>query len=79
MRSLRIVACACAYAYLLWRRPLVQLLVECQTLTLQFGQIEPFFCSFALYDLGKRTKISENFYFDRNDDDVSSSYSSLPR
>jgi hypothetical protein len=55
-----------AHASLLCHRPLVQLLVECQALTLQFGQIEPFFCSFALYDLGKRTKISENFYFDRN-------------
>ncbi len=30
----------------------------------------PFFCSFALYDLGKRTKISEKFYFDRNQQSI---------
>lgn len=47
-------------------RPFLQFLVECLGLNLQFGQIEPFFCSLALYDLGKRSKISENFYFDKN-------------
>lgn len=44
----------------------MQFLIECLNLNFHFGQIEPFFCSLALYDLSKRAKISENFYFDKN-------------
>ena len=34
------------------------------------GDIEPFFCSGCLYDISKKTKISENWFFDGNSPDT---------
>ena len=57
----------------------VQLQVTPRKISFALGNFEPFYGVLALYDMAKKVKISENFYFDVNDDDVSSSYSSLPR
>jgi hypothetical protein len=45
--------------------------VEPKELTFNLGNVEPFFCTMALYDLNKKTRISENFYYDINTDDNS--------
>lgn len=57
----------------------MQLLVTPRKISFALGNFEPFYGVLALYDMAKKVKISENFYFDVNDDDVSSSFSSLPR
>lgn len=41
-----------------------KLLVECSDLRFKLGDVEPFFCTLAMYDLAKRQRISENFYFE---------------
>jgi hypothetical protein len=48
----------------------VQLLITPRKLSFALGNFEPFYGVLALYDMAKRVKISENFYFDVNDDDV---------
>lgn len=40
--------------------------VEPKLLRFQAGELEPFFCSLALYDSTTRKKISETFHFHRN-------------
>ncbi|ELR16168.1 Dedicator of cytokinesis [Acanthamoeba castellanii str. Neff] len=49
----------------------VQLLVTPRKISFALGNFEPFYGVLALYDMAKKVKISENFYFDVNDDDVS--------
>ncbi len=56
------------YIHLLINRG-VQIMVDVKQLTFYLGDIEPFFCSSAAYDVAKKKKISENFYFDLNNDE----------
>jgi hypothetical protein len=44
----------------------LELLVEVKELSFSVGDIEPLFGSFALYDIKKKIKLSENFHFDVN-------------
>ena len=46
-----------------------RILVKCTKLELNL-QIEPIFASLALYDAKERKKVSENFYFDMNSDNI---------
>ena len=46
-----------------------RILVQCTKLELNL-QIEPIFASLALYDAKEKKKVSENFYFDMNIDNV---------
>lgn len=46
-----------------------RLLIKCTQLKLEL-QVEPIYASMALYDLKERIKISENFYFDFNSDNI---------
>jgi len=43
-----------------------QLLFEAKDLKFQLGEIEPFFCTLALYDLKSKKKLTEDFQFDVN-------------
>lgn len=44
-----------------------QLLVEAKQLRFEFGSdIEPFFCTLAIYDLKNQRKVTENFHFNVN-------------
>ena len=45
----------------------IQFLVETGKPVFALGDLEPWFCTLALYDLSISKKISENFYFDHND------------
>ena len=47
-----------------------RILVKCLELSLALQDIEPVFASMALYDAKERRKVSENFYFDMNNDAV---------
>ena len=40
--------------------------VEVKELTFEIGAIEPLFGILAVYDIKKKLKLSENFYFDIN-------------
>ena len=40
------------------------------TTSLAFTQVEPFFACMALFDVAKKRRISENFYFDLNGEDT---------
>ncbi|XP_053325502.1 dedicator of cytokinesis protein 7 isoform X3 [Spea bombifrons] len=46
-----------------------RLLVKCLTLKFEI-EIEPIFASLALYDVKEKKKISENFYFDLNSEQI---------
>lgn len=46
-----------------------RILVKCLQLKLEL-EVEPIFASMAIYDAKERKKISENFYFDMNSDDL---------
>ncbi|XP_073090158.1 dedicator of cytokinesis protein 7 isoform X9 [Manis javanica] len=46
-----------------------RLLVKCLSLKFEI-EIEPIFASLALYDVKEKKKISENFYFDLNSDQI---------
>lgn len=48
----------------------IQLLVTPRKLSFTLGSFEPFYGVLALYDMAKKVKISENFYFDLNGDNV---------
>ncbi|XP_037071208.1 dedicator of cytokinesis protein 7-like [Pollicipes pollicipes] len=48
-----------------------RILVKCLQLKLEVT-IEPIFASMALYDAGRKKKISENFYFDMNSEQMKS-------
>ena len=48
-----------------------RILVQCNKLELNL-QIEPIFASMALYDAKERKKVSENFYFDMNNEPLKS-------
>eukprot|EP01091_Cochliopodium_minus_P014114 TRINITY_DN4729_c0_g2_i1.p1 TRINITY_DN4729_c0_g2~~TRINITY_DN4729_c0_g2_i1.p1 ORF type:complete len:1936 (-),score=552.25 TRINITY_DN4729_c0_g2_i1:12-5237(-) len=45
----------------------IQFIVDTGKPVFALGDLEPWFCTLALYDLTVRKKISENFYFDHND------------
>ena len=51
----------------------VQVMVTMKSLSFALEKMEPFFCSLAAFDVSKKKKVSENFYFDFNDDDGTSS------
>lgn len=44
------------------------MLIEPKELIFGLGNPEPYFCIMALYDMAKKVRISENFYFERNPD-----------
>lgn len=46
-----------------------RILVKCLQLKLEL-EVEPIFASMAIYDAKERKKISENFYFDMNSDEL---------
>lgn len=46
-----------------------RLLVKCLSLKFEI-EIEPIFASLALYDVKEKKKISENFYFDLNSEQM---------
>ena len=46
-----------------------RILVQCNKLELSL-QVEPIFASMALYDAREKKKISENFYFDLNTEQI---------
>uniref|UniRef100_A0A8C4QIF6 Dedicator of cytokinesis C/D N-terminal domain-containing protein n=1 Tax=Eptatretus burgeri TaxID=7764 RepID=A0A8C4QIF6_EPTBU len=46
-----------------------RILIKCQSLKFEID-IEPIFASMALYDVKEKAKISENFYFDMNSDQM---------
>lgn len=46
-----------------------RILVKCLQLKLEL-EVEPIFASMAIYDAKERKKISENFYFDMNTDEL---------
>ncbi|XP_040566544.1 dedicator of cytokinesis protein 7 isoform X1 [Lepeophtheirus salmonis] len=48
-----------------------RILVQCNKLELNV-KFEPFFASMALYDAKEKKKVSENFYFDMNNEDMRS-------
>lgn len=48
----------------------VQFIVEPRSLSFQIGNIEPYFLSMVLFDMAKKTRLSETFYFDFNDDET---------
>jgi hypothetical protein len=41
-------------------------MIEVKSLTFMLGEVEPFFAKLALFDVSKKSRISENFYFDMN-------------
>jgi hypothetical protein len=43
-----------------------RVLIEPKELKFELGNIEPYFCTLALYDFAKKLRISENFYFHLN-------------
>jgi hypothetical protein len=43
-----------------------RVLIEPKELKFELGNIEPYFCILALYDIAKKLRISENFYFHLN-------------
>lgn len=45
-------------------------MVELKSLAFVLGELEPFFCSLALFDVNQKTRISENFYFNFNSDSI---------
>jgi len=53
-------------SYKIHTRGVVEFMVDVKKLTFNLGDLEPFFCSLALYDIHSKKKISENFYFDEN-------------
>ena len=44
--------------------------MEVKHLAFVIGELEPFFCTLALFDVEKRLKISEDFHFDQNPDGI---------
>ncbi|XP_072019097.1 dedicator of cytokinesis protein 7-like isoform X1 [Amphiura filiformis] len=48
-----------------------RLMIKCLTLKLEL-EVEPIFASMALYDVREKKKISENFYFDLNTENIKS-------
>jgi len=48
----------------------LQLRLKARALTLDLGALEPLYCSLCFYDVRTRQKISENFYFDFNDETI---------
>ncbi len=44
--------------------------IEVKNLAFVLGELEPFFCSLALYDVTNKCRLSENFYFDLNSDAI---------
>jgi len=52
----------------LWHRESgTQLLISAHQLRIGIGNVEPFFCSLALYDLKLGQRLTEDFHFDLND------------
>ena len=54
-----------------------RIFVQCNNLELNL-KIEPIFASMALYDAKEKKKVSENFYFDLNTDQLKGMLSSHP-
>ncbi|GAM18922.1 hypothetical protein SAMD00019534_020970, partial [Acytostelium subglobosum LB1] len=53
----------------MWTKPRVlNVLIELQSLAFVVGELEPFFCSLHLYDAATKCRLTENFYFDFNND-----------
>eukprot|EP01114_Cavostelium_apophysatum_P003911 TRINITY_DN1404_c0_g1_i1.p1 TRINITY_DN1404_c0_g1~~TRINITY_DN1404_c0_g1_i1.p1 ORF type:complete len:1840 (+),score=629.05 TRINITY_DN1404_c0_g1_i1:76-5595(+) len=48
----------------------IQILVDVKSLTFALGEVEPVFGILAIYDLGKKKKVSENFYFECNSNEM---------
>eukprot|EP01090_Pellita_catalonica_P016371 TRINITY_DN465_c0_g1_i1.p1 TRINITY_DN465_c0_g1~~TRINITY_DN465_c0_g1_i1.p1 ORF type:complete len:134 (-),score=20.01 TRINITY_DN465_c0_g1_i1:20-421(-) len=44
----------------------LQIVITCKELKFDAGEIEPLFCSLAVYDQAKKTKVTESFHFDMN-------------
>merc|ERR1719420_1366261 len=55
-----------------------RILVKCLELSLALQDIEPVFASMALYDAKERRKVSENFYFDLNPENLRGMLQSHP-
>jgi hypothetical protein len=53
-------------------------LVECKQLEFQLGEIEPFYCSLALYDVKTKRKVSESFNFELNSSSLLHELEMLP-
>ncbi|KAL6048775.1 Dedicator of cytokinesis protein 6 [Balamuthia mandrillaris] len=49
-----------------------QFTLQIKHIAFVLGEIEPFFCYLALYDVGQRVKLSENFHFDQNSEKLMS-------
>lgn len=45
-------------------------MVEVKSLAFVLGELEPFYCSLALYDANNKIKLSENYYFNFNSDTI---------
>lgn len=46
------------------------MLIKVGNISFALGEFEPFFCSLALYNIETKQKLSENFYFDTNNNDT---------
>jgi hypothetical protein len=43
-----------------------EFMIEIKSMSFMLGDLEPFFAKIALFDVSKKHRISENFYFDMN-------------
>lgn len=46
-------------------------MVEVKKISFAIGDVEPYFGILAVYDIVKRKKITENFYFEVNNEETS--------
>lgn len=64
-----LILCSCCF-HTHYNNRFTKIHIEIKNLAFVLGELEPFFCSLALYDATNKTRVSENFYFDLNSEAV---------